>query len=175
MQSLRKASREDIPAVCEVLQDACDRLQELGIKQWPKTIPLSFVEKAVDRDEFWIVGIDGRVSAVYRLLWSDKATWGPDDGLNGYVHTLAVHRHSSGIGLGGRVLTWIEKQVLSSGRERLRLDCVAHNQTLRQYYVRAGFQPVGERRVRLAVLALFEKKLLNKAPEPTDEIERIDW
>jgi ribosomal protein S18 acetylase RimI-like enzyme len=173
MYSLRKARREDIPAVCEVLQDACDRLQELGVKQWPKTIPLSFVEKAVDRDEFWIVSIDGRVSAVYRLLWSDKATWGPDDGLNGYVHTLAVHRYSSGTGFGRRLLTLIEKQVLSSGRKRLRLDCVAHNQTLRQYYMRAGFQSIGERRVGLAVLALFEKKLPIKGLEPTDDSEWI--
>ncbi len=159
MHSLRKARREDIPAVREVLQDACDRLQELGVKQWPKTIPLSFVQKAVDRNEFWIVSIDGRASAVYRLLWSDKATWGPDDGLSGYVRTLAVHRDRADIGFGRRVLTLIENQVLSSGRNRLRVGCVAHNQTLRQYYLQAGFQSVGEKRLGRAVLALFEKKL----------------
>jgi len=89
--------------------------------------------------------------------------WGnvPDDA--GYLHRLAIRRVYAGMELGRQLLQWAEGKVASAGRDYLRLDCMAENQALRQYYEQAGFTYRGEVRGEGWRASLYEKKVIREA------------
>jgi ribosomal protein S18 acetylase RimI-like enzyme len=149
------------PSRCDealaVVQDACDRLHEKNIQQWPRIFPRPYLERCLNNQEVWGVEERGTLVAIFRLVWSDPETWGPDDGRAGYVHTLAVHRSAVGKNLGRQALEFAFEEVIRVGRHVLRLDCVSHNTFLINYYTGLGFKFVRERTVRSTVVSLFEK------------------
>jgi len=80
-----------------------------------------------------------------RLLLQEPIVWPEvfeDDAL--YVHTLAVRRTWAEHRLGHRMLEWAGDRAASLGRTYVRLDCMADNRFLREYYGQAGFEERGE-------------------------------
>jgi hypothetical protein len=57
------------------------------------------------------------------------------------------------------MLVRAEQMVSRSEREYLRLDCVADNEALNEYYRRAGFAYSGRTVVRGLAVALYEKRV----------------
>src|SRR5690606_15291946 len=135
----------DVDDALEVFRDACERLNAMGVRQWPEYPSRQLLEESVNRRELHVCRINDVPAAIFRLLWSDEETWGPDDGLAGYVHMLAVHRRFSGTGCGKRVLFLAEQPILHAGRTKFRLDCVSSSAKLRSFYLDAGFRYVEDR------------------------------
>jgi GNAT superfamily N-acetyltransferase len=71
-----------------------------------------------------------------RRLWADLPAPAA------YVHRLAVRRIAAG--LGSRLLDRAVGTAAAEGRQFLRLDCVASNRQLRDYYEAAGFPHRGD-------------------------------
>ena len=82
--------------------------------------------------------------------------WLDGDGEAGYVHSLAVRPHLHGHKLGETLLEWAKIYVRSHNRKCLRLDCVASNQILRNYYEKLGFNFCGEATYEDFTGALYE-------------------
>jgi ribosomal protein S18 acetylase RimI-like enzyme len=80
-----------------------------------------------------------------RLLLREPIVW-PDviEGDAVYVYNLAVRRTWGDHRLGAQMLEWAADRATSLGRRYVRLDCMADNQFLPEYYVRAGFDERGE-------------------------------
>lgn len=126
--------------VLTVLDETAAWLVSEGVQQWPGRFERAWIEPAIARGETWLVELEGKVAATVTLDWSD-ALW-EEDGLAGYVHRMAVLRWASG--LGDQVLSWAAQATRAEGRAYLRLDCVASNQRLRDYYESAGFAYQGD-------------------------------
>ncbi len=111
---------------------------------------------AIERGEVYAAKLNDKTIATLRLQWTDDL-WGtrPDDA--GYVHTLAVERACAGNSIGLALLDWAAEQVRVAGRKFLRLDCMAENPALRDYYTRAGFTLQGEASKHGWKAALFER------------------
>jgi ribosomal protein S18 acetylase RimI-like enzyme len=80
-----------------------------------------------------------------RLLLREPIVWPEaveDDAV--YVYNLAVRRAWADQQLGRRLLEWAEQRAVSLGRGCVRLDCLADNVFLGDYYTRAGFEERGE-------------------------------
>ena len=96
------------------------------------------------------------------IQWSDHEIWGDRglDGQAGYVHGLAVRRSAAGRGLGLRILGLASVRIARQGRGLLRLDCMADNKPLCDYYRRAGFTDlgVGTSSITSKSLRLFQRK-----------------
>lgn len=82
------------------------------------------------------------------------------DGHAGYVHGLAVRRHAAGAGLGPRLLDLASDLIAARSRPLVRLDCMAENASLCDFYRRAGFSDlgVGTSNVTSKSLRLFERQ-----------------
>jgi ribosomal protein S18 acetylase RimI-like enzyme len=133
---------EEAGSLVELREQAARWLLGRGIAQWePGEVSASEVRAQI-RDGQWFVVRQPVVVAGLRLLWSDEAMWGvrPDDA--GYVHGLVVDRQCAGRGLGAALLEWAEQQARAAGRPYLRLDCVANNAALRNYYAKQEFREV---------------------------------
>lgn len=88
----------------------------------------------------------------------DRNLWGLDESNPGtalYLHRLVINRHCAGNGLGSDMMKWIEKGILFSGIDRIRLDCIADNEALDRFYKQCGYTYMGEK----DGFSIFEKML----------------
>ncbi|MGF7048677.1 ribosomal protein S18 acetylase RimI-like enzyme [Paenibacillus sp. DS2015] len=74
-------------------------------------------------------------------LWGESAL---DSRISIYLHRLAIKRTSAGQGLGKDILHWVEKDIEYNNKDRIRLDCIADNETLNRFYQRNGYTYIGE-------------------------------
>ncbi|WP_068613434.1 GNAT family N-acetyltransferase [Paenibacillus tuaregi] len=66
-----------------------------------------------------------------------------DPGTSIYLHRLMVNRSYAGTGLGRSILAWVETGAAYDGKDRIRLDCIAHNESLNLFYPSCGYTYVG--------------------------------
>jgi ribosomal protein S18 acetylase RimI-like enzyme len=156
----RQAHPADLDAVVSMLEEAARWMVRRGIEGWtPEGFSRERIAVLVEGGEMYLAAFDGRPAGTFALQWSDRETWGdvPDDA--GYVHGLAIRREFAGMGLGREMLRRAEQLVSVAQRAYLRLDCVAENEALNEYYRRAGFAPRGSTLVRGLAVTLYEKRV----------------
>jgi ribosomal protein S18 acetylase RimI-like enzyme len=156
---LRQARPADLDAVVSMLEEAARWMVRRGIEGWtPDGFSRERIAVLIESGEMYLAMLDGRPAGTFAIQWSDRETWGdvPDDA--GYIHGLAIRREFAGTGLGREMLGRAEQMVSRSEREYLRLDCVADNEALNEYYRRAGFAYRGSAVVRGLAVALYEKR-----------------
>lgn len=134
---------------------------------WPIPFPKEQVASTINQKETWVVeNIETeRIVATFRLVWSDPIFWGPQPPVAGYLHKLAVGRAFAHQGIGPKIMDYVQGLVRQKGREYLRLDCIASNHFIMNYYKARGFRPVRvlnmnlDRKVHL--VQMMEKSLIN--------------
>ena len=157
---VREARPADLDTVVSMLEVAARWMARRGIEGWtPDGFSRERIAVLIRNGEMYLAVLDGRPAGTFALQWSDRETWGdvPDDA--GYVHGLAIRREFAGEGLGREMLRRAEQVVSRLEREYLRLDCVANNEALNEYYRRAGFAYRGSSVVRGLAVALYEKRV----------------
>jgi ribosomal protein S18 acetylase RimI-like enzyme len=157
---VRTARPADLEAVLTMVEEAARWMVRRRIKGWtPDGISRERIATLIGDGEMYLVALAGQPAGTFALQWSDRDTWGdiPEDA--GYVHGLAIRREFAGMGLGREMLRRAEQMVSRSEREYLRLDCVADNEALNEYYRRAGFAYRGKAVVRVLAVSLYEKRV----------------
>jgi ribosomal protein S18 acetylase RimI-like enzyme len=156
-----RAQQADLDPVLEILEEASRWLASKGLEtQWrPSPTFRQTIKDNIERGDVYLVkGLEGTVGTI-TLQWSDKKFWGdlPPDA--GYIHKLAIKRSHSGQHLGLRMLRWAEAKARDEGKRCLRLDCLASNKTIREYYEKAGFVYIRDILMPGWKASLYEKKL----------------
>ncbi len=142
------AQADDLGRYIDLLEEVADWLETLGIKQWPSgnfRLSANYYAESIKRGEVQLAFAGDELVGTLRLLLQESIVWPEvveDDAL--YVHTLAVRRTWAEHRLGARMLEWAGDRAASLGRRYVRLDCVADNCFLRDYYGQAGFEERGE-------------------------------
>jgi len=156
-----RAQQGDLDRVLEILQEASRWLSSKGLEtQWLLNPAFrQTIRDNIDRGEVYVVKDVKEIVGTITLQWSDKKFWGdlPQDA--GYIHKLAIKRAHARKHLGLRVLNWAEAKTRAEGKSYLRLDCLASNKTIREYYERAGFIHVRDTSAPGWKASLYEKKL----------------
>ena len=75
----------------------------------------------------------------------DRELWG-EEGHEGalYLHRLAISRNYAGKALGQDMMRWAEEGIRFVGKDRIRLDCIANNPVLNDFYSRIGYAFKGQ-------------------------------
>lgn len=143
---LARATPPDLGNVQEVLTEAAQWMRaERGVNdQWPERFPDWVIEEAIAAGEMFLVRAGEDLVGTVRIQHSDESAWGADDAEAVYVHSLAVRRKFGGRGLGAAILDQVQREAAAAGRPLLRLDCVATNEGLKQYYRDLGFTYRGD-------------------------------
>ncbi|MBH5338788.1 GNAT family N-acetyltransferase [Streptomyces pactum] len=118
---------------------------EQGLPASWRVIPRAAVAAGVERGETFLVRWGEEVVATFAVEWADVEVWS-DTGTEGaaYLHRLAVLPACHGRGIGGALVDWSQRRAAERGRSLLRLDAVATNTRLCQWYARLGFAQRGE-------------------------------
>jgi ribosomal protein S18 acetylase RimI-like enzyme len=152
---VERAAPEEVGEVVAVLSEAAAWLRTRGIEQWPDPYPADWVESSIRRGETYLARDGGEVVGTITLRWEDRAFWGEQPPVAGYVHGIAVRREFAG--LGPRLLEWADGQVRAARRDFLRLDCRTDNPKLRAYYEGHGFVHRGDATVADFRTSLYER------------------
>lgn len=160
----RVAQPNELYLVMEIVAEAAAWLKEQGIDQWPSPPNEHWQRRmatAIARGEVYTVGIVKNRFGIVRFTWSDP--YWPDDGLAGYVHSMAIRSEMHGQKVGEGILFWATLKAQRQGKRFLRLDCLASNGRLRRYYEDKGFNCQGERADLDYVAALYQKEIVTLA------------
>lgn len=150
MASLRvvPAQADDLDRYIDLLEEVADWLSKRGITQWrPGSFRQStvFYADSIAQGEVQLAFTGEELAGTLRLLLREPIVWPDitaDDAV--YVYSLAVRRRWADQQLGRRLLDWAGQQAVELGRRWVRLDCMADNIFLRNYYAQAGFMDRGE-------------------------------
>lgn len=141
---IHRANNNEIDDAILVLDEVAAWLTSARVQQWPLRFRREWVSSSVEEGYTWLDHVGPRLAATLVLDWSDPI-WQLNDDSAGYIHRLAVRRHAAG--LGSYLLAWAASEVSLRDPQFLRLDCVATNRRLCEYYEAAGFQHRGDVRV----------------------------
>jgi GNAT superfamily N-acetyltransferase len=159
-QELRafQAGPEDQDQVHELILETARWLHSNGSSQWGNLLKGKDdhnLAGAISRGEVIVFrkseGMDLAGSVILQQQPSewDRKLWNLDESIQGpgtavYVHRLVVDRHNTGKGLGHELMLWIEKGIRFTGKDRVRLDCIAGNDKLNHFYKKCGYTYMGE-------------------------------
>jgi GNAT superfamily N-acetyltransferase len=148
---VKLATSVECVKVMDMLIEIAQWMKDSGIKQWNYLLQggdNEEIKQAIDNQNTYIVLVDSEIIATFTLTteqseW-DQHIFGVDstnDSL--YLHRLAVTPEYMNQGIGQELLNWIE-QNHHSEKTYLKLDCVADNPRLNQFYLENGFEYIGE-------------------------------
>jgi ribosomal protein S18 acetylase RimI-like enzyme len=132
----------------DLLEEVADWLDTRGIKQWRSgnfRLSSDYYAESIKHQEVQLAFVGDELVGTLRLLLREPIVWPDiveDDAV--YVYNLAVRRAWADRRLGRRMLEWAGDRATSLGRRYIRLDCVADNRFLREYYGQAAFEDRGE-------------------------------
>ena len=155
------AAPNDIEVVLEILDEASAWIinQKLPHVWVPGGFPREAFIDQISRGEVYIGLVDGKPAGTFVLQWSDVFWWGEQPPDAGYVHKLAIRPAYAGQGVGRQMLAWAGDRTRSMGRKILRLNCMAEDRKIREYYENAGFVRVRDVMGPRALATLYEKTL----------------
>lgn len=139
----RLASPEEAETVLSLWLGSARWLNAKGINQWrPEYFNLKQVLDFMDDgSDVYLAELRGEIVGTYVLTWSDPVIWQELDTTDaGYIHRFAVERNHRARGIGSSLLQSAEAQIYQKGKRYARLDCMADNPRLNQYYRSHGFQ-----------------------------------
>ena len=151
---IRKATREDIPAV-EALYDEIHTREEAGevTTGWIRGVyPVrETAEAAVGRDDLFVQeDEDGRIigTAILNQIQVDVYADGEwrypaEDEEVMVIHTLIISGKAKGRGCGSEFLEYYEEYAREHGCPYLRLDTNARNRAAREFYRSHGYHEIG--------------------------------
>jgi GNAT superfamily N-acetyltransferase len=147
---IKIATNDDSSRIIDMLKQVALWMKDNEINQWRFLLEGGDdeeIEQAVSNQDTYIVLRDNEIIATFTLLskqseW-DRQIWGDDFSSNSlYLHRLALIPLYMKKGIGRNILTWIQNNIISD-KEYLKLDCVADNIILNNFYKNNDFELIG--------------------------------
>ncbi|WP_406354474.1 GNAT family N-acetyltransferase [Streptomyces sp. NBC_00658] len=171
--TFRRATEADIPTLVRLRDEAANWQLSQGIDQWkPGQLTEPHFRTRLAEGEVWLAILnepnapdEQQVAGAWELWWDDPAAWGLQPPTAAYIHRLMTDRRVAPPGTGRHLLAEAERRITATGRTLARLDCLAGNPRLREYYQAAGYTVVGEQAAKDSGLGnpyavtLLEKRL----------------
>ncbi|MFP5115326.1 GNAT family N-acetyltransferase [Bacillaceae bacterium C204] len=147
---IRVAICDETEPIRQILKENAVWFQSKGINQWSYLVDggeYAEIHRAILSEETFVLDMDNKVIGTFTVSskqsdW-DREIWGESNAPSIYIHRLALGLDYKGNGLGLETLQWIEDNFADRVRY-LRLDCVAHNQKLNQFYQNCGLTLIGQ-------------------------------
>lgn len=148
---VHKATKEELPIVQSILLQTAEWLKSIGSKQWNGILEGKDTHNtpaAIQRGEVYLATIEDEPAGMF-VLWDHQSSW--DEELWGeertseymYLHRVNIVRKFSGKGIASQLLASSLEEARKEEKKAVRLDCLAANDYLNQFYSSAGFEKVG--------------------------------
>jgi len=165
--SVKVAEPEDTHEVMSLLVNTAEWLLKRGSSQWSGLLrgeDSHNTPEAVNRGEVYLFKQDSQIVGMVMLLKSqspwDQEIWGEENQESAlFLHRLAINRKFAGKNMGRSIMKWVEDSAPAMGSTIIRLDCLASNSTLNEFYKGLGYTYVGNATNAYGEYSKYEKKV----------------
>ncbi|MFO0920405.1 MAG: hypothetical protein U0451_01910 [Candidatus Saccharimonadales bacterium] len=143
---MRLATNQEAPDIRQHYDEVTAYASRVGFIDWPNPFPLETINSLIAKNELFIWG-DEAIKAVARVsLVASDVIWGQSEDNQRYVYIGKLAGASSIRGTGyikSTVLTEVADFAANTDKIGIRLDCLATNKGLYNFYARLGCQDRG--------------------------------
>ena len=140
---IRRAAFSDLPAAKEMYAALVARMDQEGWGVWDETYPRDFVEKDIERDQFYLLLEGDRLVGAFALPAHDNGEgdvpWQEPSAPARYLYRFGIAAEYGGRGLGRLALERIGELARGLGAGYLRLYVAHENEPAIALYQKAGF------------------------------------
>lgn len=160
-----RATLEDLNDVYQVFQDAIIEMKRNKISQWDEQYPnRDILMDDIEKQQLYIGTLNSNIITVYVINSEydeqyQNGKWTSDKLSFRIIHRLCVNPNYQNMGLGVKVLTHIEHELINNGIQSVRLDVFSENPYALRLYEKLGYHKVGEANWRKGTFHLMEKTL----------------
>lgn len=143
---IQPATRAHLEEIKKLTESCALALQKKGIFQWNEHYPsLETLSIDIEKQELFIFSEEEKIKAIV-VLSSEMdevyktVTWNINTGKNLYVHRLAVLPDFWGMGLGQKMMDFVEDFARKNKYDSVRLDTFSQNKRNQRFYESRGYQ-----------------------------------
>ena len=154
---IRKSTREDVPSLLEIFDEARETIKALGIDQWQNGYPhADVIQNDIYRGESYSVVCDGEICGTFALIEQGEPTY--DKIFNGAwltgeslaadpdyfaIHRVAISVKMRGCGIATKIIEFAADKARLAGKRSLRIDTHHGNVVMRRMLEKHGFAHTG--------------------------------
>jgi len=155
------ARPSDLDTVLGILDQATSWLLDSNLPTpWvPGKFSRQTFQDQITRGEVYLATDNTVPVGTFVLQWSDPTFWGEKPPDAGYLHKFAVKPEHHGKRFGQSMLKWAIERTRKAGKKYLRLNCVAEDKGIRNYYEKAGFSYRGDVIGPVCLASIYELEL----------------
>lgn len=161
---MRLALENDIPELRTVYNDAMIYAESVGHIDWPSPFPVSALRELITNKELYCFEVSGQVIAAQRINYErDERIWENDGQEHIYIGKVATASAVRTQNYFGSVMLPAAIKQSVKDTDSVRLDCLADNVRLKNFYSRVGFTSLGnatfysEKQQRPITVTRFER------------------
>lgn len=140
---IRQAKQEEIKMIRRWLQETAISFKKRGIQQWRQFLRYEnteIVESDFERGYLFVFE-NNQNQVIASISLCDKEKWDEslwNDEVDAYyIHRIVVSKEGKGLNVGSQLVQWAKNRARESGK-KLRLDCIASNDFLQEFYQKQG-------------------------------------
>jgi ribosomal protein S18 acetylase RimI-like enzyme len=146
---IRLATRDDLPAILELMRRVVPLMLASGNLQWDETYPNEAVFlRDIDLGQLWVADAETCIAGLAAITMDQE----PDYAQAGWnisepaivVHRLAVDPAFRGAGIAGALMQKAEEVAVERGIAVLRVDTNTQNAATQRLFPKLGYQLAGE-------------------------------
>lgn len=159
----RAACTEDLKEICELVQNAINKMIEHNILQWDELYPdEQILCQDIYKKQLCVGMIDGKIAVIYVLNQEcedeyKNGRWKYEDKSYAIIHRLCVNPVFQNTGVARTTMLHIEREALEKGFQAIRLDVFSENPIALKLYNDLGYCEVGHADWRKGRFYLMEK------------------
>ena len=138
-----RSTPDDLQTIFDLYDAAIVHQKAVSDMHW---LPFDreMVKAEIAEGRQWKIMVDGQVACVFVVAYTDVAIWGDRDrDPSVYLHRIVTNPAFRGRGFVAAIVEWAKQHGKDLGKKFVRLDTWAENLKLREVYLRAGFQFLG--------------------------------
>lgn len=146
---IRKAIPSEIDEILDITKACASKMISEGIFQWNEFYPQrSAFETDIERSELFVITSKKRLIGCIVISEQkdeeyDAIEWLTGDGLNYYIHRLAIHPANQGQGFAKKAMDFAEDYCRKRSGISVRLDTFSRNIRNQRFYETRGYKRLG--------------------------------
>ncbi len=139
------SSLQDIETIFSLFDAAIAYQKRNGYHLWPQ-FKREMIETEIKEKRHWKLTENGKIVCVFSIIYNDPNIWGDMDKEPAvYLHRIAVNTEFKGKQMIVLIKDWAMVHAKEMNKKYLRMDTWGTNENMRNYYIKHGFNYIGQR------------------------------
>ena len=140
----------DMDIIFRLFDWAVDYQKKKGYQLWPR-FKKEMIEAEIKEKRHWKIIDEGEIVCVFSVMYNDPVIWGEMDKEPAvYLHRIAVNPEFKGKRMMIVIKHWAINHARELNKKYLRMDTWGENETIRNYYIKCGYNYIGQQQLTTA-------------------------